>query len=157
VCRAVLEDETPRFTGRFYQVDGAVNRPAPVQPGGVPIVVLAGPGVPVRPDLLRVAGHFADAVIVEGDPASVAEAVALLAEAAGSAGRAPGSVQVIWKGRPDRSADEVSARLAAGADGCIVAPADRSGGDRLEAIARLGSLLRGAVDPVPARAGTRRA
>ena len=157
VCRAVLEDETPRFTGRFYEVDGALNRPAPVQPGGVPIVVFAGPGVPVHPDLLRAAGHFADAVVVEGGAANVVEAVALVGEAAGSVGRAPGSVQVIWKGRPDRPADEVPARLAAGADGCIVSPADagRAGGDRLEAIARLGSVLRGAVDSVPARAGTR--
>jgi len=157
VCRAVLEDETPRFAGRFYHVDGAVNRPGPVQRGGVPIVVFAGPGAPVRPGLLRVAGHFADAVIVEGDAASVAEAVALVGEAAASMRRAPGSVQVVWKGRPDRPADEVSARLLAGADGCIVslADADRSDADQPEAIARLGSVLRDAVDAVPAGPGTR--
>jgi hypothetical protein len=71
--------------------------------------------------------------------------------------RAPGSVQVVWKGRPDRPADEVSARLLAGADGCIVslADADRSDADRPDAIARLGSVLRDALDSVPARPGTR--
>jgi hypothetical protein len=74
--------------------------------------------------------------------------------------RAPGSVQVVWKGRPDRPADEVSARLLAGADGCIVslADADRSDPDQPEAIARLGSVLKeavDAVDAVPAGPGTR--
>jgi hypothetical protein len=69
-------------------------------------------------------------------------------------GRAPGSVQVVWKGRPDPPADEVSARLLAGADGCIVSLTDA---DRPDAIARLGSVLRDALDSVPARPDTRQA
>ncbi len=150
VCRAVMEDESPSFAGRFYEVSGAVNRPAPVQPGGVPLVVFTQPGVTVGPELLRVAGHYADAVVLDGDDGAVAGAVELIGEAASSNGRSPSSVQLIWRGGPGRRPDELAARLRAGADGCIVSLA---GADLPGAIERLGPELRDAVDSVPARVG----
>lgn len=39
VCRAVFREPSPVFEGRHVHVAGAVNRPAPIQPGGPPIVV----------------------------------------------------------------------------------------------------------------------
>src|SRR6202140_1224273 len=39
ICRAMFRDERPTFGGRYYSVKDAINRPAPVQPGGPPILV----------------------------------------------------------------------------------------------------------------------
>jgi alkanesulfonate monooxygenase SsuD/methylene tetrahydromethanopterin reductase-like flavin-dependent oxidoreductase (luciferase family) len=67
VGRALLEDETPTFSGSFYSVLDARNQPAPVQLGGVPVVI----SVERLADLTDVAVTefigLADAVIVAGD------------------------------------------------------------------------------------------
>jgi len=44
VGRAMLEEESPTFTGSVYAIDRAFNRPRPVQAGGVPLVVVAPDG-----------------------------------------------------------------------------------------------------------------
>jgi len=75
VSRAVLEDDLPTFTGRIYAVAGAVNRPAPVQAGGVPIVVFLRGNGPDLGHLLEVAVSTADAVVMTDGPAAVRAAV----------------------------------------------------------------------------------
>jgi alkanesulfonate monooxygenase SsuD/methylene tetrahydromethanopterin reductase-like flavin-dependent oxidoreductase (luciferase family) len=124
VCRMVLEDEHPAFAGRIYSVDGAVNRPAPVQPGGVPIVVFVHGRGPARRALLDEAARTADAVAVDGGPDGVRDAVGAVAvhprpdtgpdrrvEVLGMVGAGVG---------PARVADAVADLRSAGATGCLV-------------------------------------
>ena len=177
VCRSVLDDEAPHFAGSFYAIDGATNRPRPVQVGGVPLVVFINQDDPARrdarPDVLRVAARYADAVVLGGDMSSVGEAVNVVETASSAHGRRPGSVEVIWtgaaslesgsaRGRESSSngswsecaaqvASQVRERLAAGAGGCIVAIA---GFDQLEAIAALGTALRDVIGSAPTGADT---
>jgi F420-dependent oxidoreductase-like protein len=39
ICRAMFRDERPTFEGKHYRVDGAINQPAPITPGGPPIMI----------------------------------------------------------------------------------------------------------------------
>jgi alkanesulfonate monooxygenase SsuD/methylene tetrahydromethanopterin reductase-like flavin-dependent oxidoreductase (luciferase family) len=39
ICRAVLTEDAAALEGRYLHVAGAVNRPAPVRPGGPPVLV----------------------------------------------------------------------------------------------------------------------
>jgi len=131
VARAVLEDDHPTVEGRIYHVDDAVNRPAPVQPGGVPLAVfLRGDGPAVSP-LLDVCARAADAVLVSGGPAAVAEAAGRLADGVPDRHRRGARPQVLGRlpGRPGVVAALAGIR-AQGADGCLVelpAPWDADG------------------------------
>ncbi len=148
VGRALLEDEAPSFEGAFYTVAEAMNRPRPVQPGGVPVVVCfehAGDRATVA--VTEFAG-LADAVIVEGtagDLRRVVEGVRSIPDpGAPVLGGSGGPLQVIGIGllpgmagpRPDgtqpgqgitdaRASSLVSELFDAGADGCLV-PLDLS-------------------------------
>lgn len=158
VCRAVLDDEEPRFRGRFYRVEGAVNHPRPVQRGGVPLVVVVGTGRGLDAALGDIVRRYADAVVVEGGDDEVAQA-AHAARVGATTGGGVEAPRVIWtvraspSGRPepagrlswwseDQLAGELVHRLAAGADGCIVSVA---GAGQLDAIARLGATLGGVM------------
>jgi alkanesulfonate monooxygenase SsuD/methylene tetrahydromethanopterin reductase-like flavin-dependent oxidoreductase (luciferase family) len=169
VFRAVLDDEQPRFSGRFYQIDSALNRPRPVQAGGVPLVVLvdlsdATTG-PVQREKLRIASRHADALVVGGDVRAVQEIVNIAKATSAEGDRKSGSglPQVIWAGRltldvgsldgdaapgeyAKRAAQELRERLLVGADGCIVSI---ESANPLETIARLGPVLSEAVGSVP--------
>ena len=150
ICRAMFDDERPTYAGRFYTVDGAVNRPRPAQAGGVPIVVrIAGKALgaaPIAKEILRVAATHADAVIVAGGPDVVAEARRSLRHFRQSRrGRRspshPDPIAVIWEGAvtsdesdegdaylvgvdesvtPNRMADQINELRRAGADGCVL-------------------------------------
>src|SRR5947199_6958282 len=39
ICRAMFRDERPTFEGKHYRVKDAVNSPAPITPGGPPIMI----------------------------------------------------------------------------------------------------------------------
>ena len=127
----MLEDEHPTVDGRIYSVADAVNRPAPVQPGGVPLVVFlngAGPG----DALLDRCARSADVVVVPGGPESVQEAVTFLERWTGPRSRRRDPVAVLGRvtvGGRASAADAVAAVRDAGADGCLVGvPAPWSAG-----------------------------
>lgn len=39
ICRAMFREERPTFEGRHYRVKDAINSPAPIRPGGPPIMI----------------------------------------------------------------------------------------------------------------------
>ena len=80
VCRAVLEDDLPTWSGQHYAVEGAVNRPAPVQAGGVPLVVCLRGNGPWSSGLVSAISGRVDVVVVDGGADRVVEAVRLLGE-----------------------------------------------------------------------------
>jgi len=125
VCRSVLEDERPTFTGRWYSLKGASDRPAPVQQGGIPVVVFVhGPG-PRRTGVLEVAARRADAVVVDGGGGGVREAVATIGAVPGRSGRSRASVcgsLTVTAAPPGLAAvaTELAELRSAGASGCLV-------------------------------------
>jgi alkanesulfonate monooxygenase SsuD/methylene tetrahydromethanopterin reductase-like flavin-dependent oxidoreductase (luciferase family) len=122
VVRAVLEDEHPTYAGRIYTIDSAVNRPAPVQPGGIPIVVFVHGSGPDRRALLDVVARAADVVAVDGGAVGVGEAVTAAEERrrSGAAQREPVEVLgLVPPGSADVFAAVAELRLA-GATGCLV-------------------------------------
>lgn len=160
VCRAILDDELSEFSGRYYQIQGAINQPRPLQQAGVPLVVVIESSEndwnPAQSAGLRIAARYADAVVVGGD-------AELLGEVADVVKSAPhdqaehsrsDSIEVIWAGKlvPDHGAtvegpslvtaalavQQLRDRLRAGADGCIVC---LNSLDPLETIARVGPAL----------------
>ncbi|MGH9247110.1 MAG: LLM class F420-dependent oxidoreductase [Acidimicrobiales bacterium] len=58
ICRAMFRGERPTIDGRYYRVREAINSPAPLQPGGPPIMI-GGSG---ERKTLRLAAQYADAV-----------------------------------------------------------------------------------------------
>jgi len=123
VCRSVLEDEHPTFRGRFYAIEDAVNRPAPVQSGGVPLVVHLRTDGPGQAALLDVAARLADAVTVDGGTDGVVEACRVVAGHGGDH-RPDGSCAVLGRIPSSSAAGGPAAAVArirsAGATGCLV-------------------------------------
>jgi len=64
ICRALFDDERPSFNGRYYHTTDARNVPAPVQRGGVPIMI-GGSG---EKRTLRLVAQYADMCNVSGGP-----------------------------------------------------------------------------------------
>lgn len=126
VCRLLFTEDAPWFEGRHFALAGAANRPPPVRPGGPPILVAPGDGVPAAEAGTALAG--ADAVVVGGGPAEVG---AWRSSVAGPA--------VLRRG-PVGGAGEAAALLDAGADGLIVQLSGR-GGDWPEAVRALAAGL----------------
>jgi alkanesulfonate monooxygenase SsuD/methylene tetrahydromethanopterin reductase-like flavin-dependent oxidoreductase (luciferase family) len=122
VCRAILEDGHPTFEGRIYHVDGAVNHPAPVQAGGVPLVVFLEDSGPDLSALLEVCGPAADAVVVDGDPDGLRRVRAAI-DGDHAARTRPGERALVLARIAGGAADSASAVARArdaGADGCLV-------------------------------------
>jgi alkanesulfonate monooxygenase SsuD/methylene tetrahydromethanopterin reductase-like flavin-dependent oxidoreductase (luciferase family) len=165
VGRAMLEEEVPTFAGSYYSITAAMNRPRPVQAGGVPVVALMVQRSALPMMAVAEFVGLADAVIVAGGIDDVRRAV----EEAGSArpianGDGESEVaplQVIGVSpMPDESVSFTggdgprSARVAsavrdlfdAGADGCIV-PVDLGIG--AEELAMIGAELIDSAVPRP--------
>jgi alkanesulfonate monooxygenase SsuD/methylene tetrahydromethanopterin reductase-like flavin-dependent oxidoreductase (luciferase family) len=153
VCRAVLNDVDPEFVGSFYEIHAAANRPSPVRSGGIPVAVFVGGEGPSWTAAVEVAARWADAVVVDGDEATVDRAVRVVRRVAHTGNRSLPAVPVIWTGplssdrqqssleRPKDLIDavrQVEARVDAGADGCIVSI---DGVDQLEMIHEAGPVL----------------
>jgi F420-dependent oxidoreductase-like protein len=56
VCRAMFHSERPTFSGRYYRTEDAINSPAPIRPGGPPIMI-GGSG---EQKTLRLVATYAD-------------------------------------------------------------------------------------------------
>ncbi|HXZ62343.1 MAG TPA: LLM class F420-dependent oxidoreductase [Acidimicrobiales bacterium] len=90
ICRAMFTEETPSFEGRHYRIRDARNVPAPVQPGGPPILV--GGGGEKR--TLRLVARYADMTNITGDPGTIAHKVGVLRSHCAEVGRDPDEVTV---------------------------------------------------------------
>jgi alkanesulfonate monooxygenase SsuD/methylene tetrahydromethanopterin reductase-like flavin-dependent oxidoreductase (luciferase family) len=167
VCRAVLDDPQPVLDGHYFQIDGAVNQPRPVQEGGIPLVVIlqageAGQteqtGQPGQPDqvsqtgqleksplqieaLRKVAG-LADALVVRGGVAAVEDAAS-----------ASASGRVIWAGRllvdTDGASPSTSDHAAPGVRPSSDEQSSQAGdlvGTADEVTGQLGELMRAGAD-----------
>ena len=76
IMKQAWQTGSATLQGKIYQVDGAMVRPLPVQPGGIPLWI-AGGGEKVT---LRIAAGYAQYTNFDGRPEQFAEKSALLAE-----------------------------------------------------------------------------
>jgi F420-dependent oxidoreductase-like protein len=88
ICRSMFTEDAPSFEGRFYRINGAVNRPRPVQPGGPPILI-GGSG---ERRTLRLVAERGDACNLFGDAATVRHKLDVLARHCGDVGRDPDTI-----------------------------------------------------------------
>jgi alkanesulfonate monooxygenase SsuD/methylene tetrahydromethanopterin reductase-like flavin-dependent oxidoreductase (luciferase family) len=86
VCRAMFTEESPTFQGRYYRIEGALNYPRPVQPGGPPILV-AGSG---ERRSLRLVAQYADMCnLLYGDLHTTRHKLGVLEKHCAAVGRDP--------------------------------------------------------------------
>jgi F420-dependent oxidoreductase-like protein len=88
VCTAMFTGAEAHFQGRRYRLEGALNVPPPVQPGGPPILV-GGTG---ERRLLRVVARYADIANLFGDPATVRHKLSVLERHCEEVGRDPAEI-----------------------------------------------------------------
>jgi F420-dependent oxidoreductase-like protein len=88
ICRAMFTEDAPSFDGRFYRIDGAINRPRPVQSGGPPILI--GGGGERR--TLRLVAEYADACNLFGDADTMRHKLEVLARHCDDVGRDPSTI-----------------------------------------------------------------
>jgi F420-dependent oxidoreductase-like protein len=88
ICRAMFTEDAPSFEGRYYRIQGAMNRPRPVRRGGPPILI--GGGGERR--TLRLVAEYADACNLFGDVATVRHKLDVLARHCDDVGRDPATI-----------------------------------------------------------------
>ena len=88
ICRALLQDERPTFEGRYYRTKDARNVPAPVQAGGVPIMI-GGSG---EKRTLRLVAQYADMCNVSGGPETLRHRLDVLRGHCDVVGRDPNEI-----------------------------------------------------------------
>lgn len=76
IMRQAWREGRATFSGKHYEVDGAICRPLPLQEGGVPLWI-AGGGEKVT---LKIAARYADYTNFDGTPEGFARKSALLAQ-----------------------------------------------------------------------------
>ncbi|HUC03880.1 MAG TPA: TIGR03560 family F420-dependent LLM class oxidoreductase, partial [Acidimicrobiales bacterium] len=117
ICRAMFTEETPTFTGRYYRIDAARNRPRPVEPEGIPILV-GGSG---ERRTLRLVARYADACNIFGDLETVRHKLDVLSRHCEAVGRDPAEITKTRLGgllvAPTSAEAELAVRRAAEARG----------------------------------------
>jgi alkanesulfonate monooxygenase SsuD/methylene tetrahydromethanopterin reductase-like flavin-dependent oxidoreductase (luciferase family) len=113
ICRAMFSEETPSFDGRYYSIDAALNRPRPIRPEGIPILVGGGG----EQKTLRLVAKYADACNIFGDLATVRHKLDVLERHCEAVGRDPGEITktrlgTILVGENTIEADQKAAFLA---------------------------------------------
>jgi probable F420-dependent oxidoreductase len=95
VLRALWGHQPVEFSGEFYSVPRGTMAPAPVQPGGPPIL-LGG----LAPRALRRVGQIADGWVTSSraDLSQIAASIAIVRDAAAQAGRDPDAVRIVCRG-----------------------------------------------------------
>ena len=88
ICRAMFREEAPTFEGRYYQIEGALNFPRPIQPNGPPIMI--GGGGEQR--TLKLVAQYADMSNIFGDPAMVRHKLDVLERHCEAIGRDPNTI-----------------------------------------------------------------
>ncbi len=118
VVRALFTVDAPTWTGQWYRLAGAANRPPPTRPGGCPVLVgpvhndpdATGVGSEGRPgdgadggspsdDVgLELAARYADGVIFAGGADGVARAADRLSRWCQEVGRNLSGLTLLWAG-----------------------------------------------------------
>jgi F420-dependent oxidoreductase-like protein len=118
ICRGMFRHDRTTFRGRRHSVDGAINVPQPVQPGG-PRILIGGMG---EQKTLRLVAQYADMWNGFGDPSTVRHKLAVLGEHCRDIGRDRSEIETTRLGTPitDPTIVETSrAFFEAGLDGMI--------------------------------------
>ena len=92
ILRAMFRDERPTFEGEHYRVESAINSPAPLQDGGVPIMV-GGSG---EKKTLPMGASTADAINLSAGRSELSRKVDVINSALGTAGRSRDEINVSW-------------------------------------------------------------
>ena len=88
ICRAMFTQEAPSFEGRHHRIEGALNVPRPVRPGGPPILI-GGSG---ERRTIPLVARYADACNFFGDVATIRHKVDVLERCCEEIGRDPGEI-----------------------------------------------------------------
>ncbi len=143
VCRALFTEKESTFSGRWYQLRGAPNRPGPLRPGGPLLLVeldedtlgLAASGDLVVGELLGPV----DAVVVGGTP----ERVSSWRRALNRPEWEGGGAALLWRGAVLGPPAPVSVAevIDAGADGILATLDERAWEDGGAAVEAVGDLV----------------
>jgi alkanesulfonate monooxygenase SsuD/methylene tetrahydromethanopterin reductase-like flavin-dependent oxidoreductase (luciferase family) len=71
-----VDEEEVSFSGRFYQLDRAPNRPRPLQEGTLPVLIAVSAAC--ETDTLKLVARYADACGLMGDAAGVRDQLSAL-------------------------------------------------------------------------------
>jgi F420-dependent oxidoreductase-like protein len=88
ICRAMFRDERPTFEGTHFRVKGAFNAPAPIRPGGPPIMI-GGQG---EKKTLRLMAQHAEMANFTSGPSELAHKVEVLLAHCEDVGRDPAEI-----------------------------------------------------------------
>jgi len=129
VCRALLDSGAPAppgapegegvtYNGSYYSLSRAVNRPRPVQPGGIPIVIPVS-GADADSAVLDLAVRHAAACVIVGGDSHLQATIDELRRRCTARGRDPTTLPVLHVG-PVTTVERLQAVRALGVDGVIV-------------------------------------
>jgi F420-dependent oxidoreductase-like protein len=88
ICRAMFREETASFSGAHYRIEGALNFPRPIQPGG-PRILIGGSG---ERRTLRLVARYADACNLFGDVETIRGKLDVLRRHCDDVGRDPAEI-----------------------------------------------------------------
>jgi len=122
ICVRMWHDDRATFDGQHYRIDGAWNRPQPVQKPHPPIVI-GGSGEKV---LLKLVARYAQVWNMGGSPAEFVHKMKILDQHCADVGRDPREIERSWFGPllidddPERLDRRLKKRAAAGGVGAAL-------------------------------------
>lgn len=114
ICIAMFTEEAPSFAGTHYRIEGAINSPRPLSPGGIPVLI-GGAG---EKRTLRLVAQYGDACNLISDIAEIPHKLEVLDGHLADLGRDRSEVTRTWLGSlvVGTDHDDAMARL----DGLLV-------------------------------------
>ena len=94
ICKAMFTEERPTFQGKHFRIEGALNEPRPLRPGGPPIMI-GGSG---EKKTLRFVAEHADASNLVCAIEEIPHKLEVLAGHCADLGRDPSTVNKSWLG-----------------------------------------------------------